>query len=365
MNILFVSDLHYLPQGSGGCQSLIHEIAIELRERGHHPSVLVPLDYRGAFGFRNRVLMKLLNRKTIRDGGLGYPVYRRWFVSRDLDDAVAMIRPDVAIATTRDAVGIAKELLRLSIPTIAYFQDIDFIQLSGNPSELRNVRFMTNSQFTERWYKEKYGIDSTVMTPLIRADRYRTTRAPANVTMINPHPKKGGNLAIEIARRCPEIPFCLVEAWELQDDHKKALLDQIRDLKNVTLMPRTDDMKSVYRHAKILLAPSICEEAWGRVVSEAHINGIPVVASNRGGLPEAVGTGGVVLDPEGAVEKWVEAVKRLWSDADYYREKSEAALSCSVHLEMEKTKQIETLLSVLRDTVTSHRAPPAGQQTAA
>lgn len=364
MKILFVSDLHYLPQGSGGCQSLIHEIALELRERGHEPSVLAPLDYRGALGFRNRVLMKLLNRKTIRDDGLGYPVYRRWAVSSDLDDAIAMIRPDVAIATTKDAVGIAKELLRVSVPTAVYFQDIDFTQLSGDPGALGNVFFMTNSKFTERSYKKEYGIDSTVITPLIRADRYRTARAPSNVTMINPHHKKGGNLAIEIARRCPEIPFCLVEAWELQSDHRKALLEQVNDLKNVTLRPRTDDMTSVYRHAKILLAPSICEEAWGRVVSEAHVSGIPVVASNRGGLPEALGAGGVVLDPVGPVEEWVRVVKRLWSDADYYRQKSEAAFSCSAHLESEKPKQIETLISVLRDTVASHREPSARQYAA-
>lgn len=351
MNILFVSDLHYLPQGSGGCQSLIHEIAIELRERGHRPSVLAPLDHRGALGFRNRVLMKLLNRKTIRDDGLGYPVYRRWVVLNDLDDAIAMIRPDVAIATAKDTVGMARELRRLSVPTIGYFQDIEIANMSGDPSELDNVRFVTNSQFTNRWYKGKFGIESTVVTPLIRADRYRTERVLSNVTMINPHHMKGGKLAVEIARRCPEIPFCLVEAWELQEGHKKALLDQIRDLKNVTLKPRTDDMKSVYRHAKILLAPSMCEEAWGRVVSEAHVSGIPVVASNRGGLPEAVGAGGVVLDPEGAVEEWVQTVRRLWNDADFYREKSEAAISCAGRLELEQEKQIGTLLSVLRDAV--------------
>jgi len=35
------------------------------------------------------------------------------------------------------------------------------------------------------------------------------------------------------------MPFCLVEAWELQGGHKKALLDQICDLKNGTLKPRT------------------------------------------------------------------------------------------------------------------------------
>jgi glycosyltransferase involved in cell wall biosynthesis len=355
MRILFVTDLHYLPQGSGGCQSLIHELAMELLERGHQPAVLAALDYKGALGYRNRILMKLLDRKTIRDDKLGYPVYRRWTVSGALDDSISVIRPDIAIAMPRDSIAIAKELLRLAVPAIVYFQDVDFPQLSGDPSQLVNVQFLTNSQFTARRYKEKYGIDSVVIPPLIRADRYRTVNNQSNVTMINPHPKKGGNIAVEIARRCPEIPFCLVECWALQDDHRRSLHDQIRGLHNVTLRPRTDDMKTVYSHAKILLAPSVCEEAWGRVVSEAHISGIPVVASNRGGLPEAVGPGGIVLDPDDSVELWVEAVRRLWNDVDYYREKSEAALAHSNRSALDTAGQIETLLAVIQSTLKSQR----------
>ena len=37
------------------------------------------------------------------------------------------------------------------------------------------------------------------------------------------------------------------------------------------------DMRSVYAKCRILLAPSVWEEAYGRVVTEAQISGIPVV----------------------------------------------------------------------------------------
>ncbi len=64
-------------------------------------------------------------------------------------------------------------------------------------------------------------------------------------------------------------------------------------------------MKQVYRSAKLILMPSMWEEAWGRVATEAQFSGIPVIASNRGGLPESVGPGGVLLDPDGPLEPWV------------------------------------------------------------
>jgi glycosyltransferase involved in cell wall biosynthesis len=32
------------------------------------------------------------------------------------------------------------------------------------------------------------------------------------------------------------------------------------------------------------------------VIAEAHMNGIPTIATNRGGLPEATGQGGLLLD---------------------------------------------------------------------
>ena len=69
------------------------------------------------------------------------------------------------------------------------------------------------------------------------------------------------------------------------------------------------------------------------------INGIPVIGSNRGGIPETVGNGGIVLPlperltpatkivPEAEeVEPWVDAVIRLWDDREFYEGRSALAL---------------------------------------
>jgi glycosyltransferase involved in cell wall biosynthesis len=93
-------------------------------------------------------------------------------------------------------------------------------------------------------------------------------------------------------------------------------------------------MRKVYGKCKILLAPSLWEEAYGRVATEAQFSGIPVVASNRGGLPEAVGPGGILIAPDGAIGDWVSAIRELWHNDALYRKISAAATAYSHRPEM-------------------------------
>jgi glycosyltransferase involved in cell wall biosynthesis len=98
-------------------------------------------------------------------------------------------------------------------------------------------------------------------------------------------------------------------------------------------------MRAVYRRAKIVLVPSQWKEAWGRIVSEAHLSGIPVVASNIGGLPESTGPGGVLLDPSTPAADWAAEIKRLWTDKEHYQRLSQAALDYSQRVELDLTHQ--------------------------
>jgi glycosyltransferase involved in cell wall biosynthesis len=51
-------------------------------------------------------------------------------------------------------------------------------------------------------------------------------------------------------------------------------------------------MKQVYRRTALLLVPSLWFEAAGRVVAEAQLSGIPVLATDSGGIPEQLNGGG-------------------------------------------------------------------------
>ena len=74
-------------------------------------------------------------------------------------------------------------------------------------------------------------------------------------------------------------------------------------------------MRRVYARTRVLLIPSIWEEGFGRVVVEAQVSGIPSVASNRAGIPEAVGNAGILLSPDEPVRVWADAVRGVWSDS--------------------------------------------------
>lgn len=84
-------------------------------------------------------------------------------------------------------------------------------------------------------------------------------------------------------------------------------------------------MRPIYAQAKIMLVPSVCNEAWGRVVTESQASGIPTLASHRGGLPESVGDGGILLDPDADIDVWQRALNSLWRDDGLYNRYSQAA----------------------------------------
>ena len=70
------------------------------------------------------------------------------------------------------------------------------------------------------------------------------------------------------------------------------------------------------------------------------------MASARGGLPEAVGPGGILMDPGADADAWAQAVRKLWSDPAFYAEKSQAARAHANRPEMNPAYQIDRLLEI-------------------
>jgi glycosyltransferase involved in cell wall biosynthesis len=74
------------------------------------------------------------------------------------------------------------------------------------------------------------------------------------------------------------------------------------------------DRQRVYAGARLLVVPSY-EEGFGMPALEAMSLGIPVIASDRGALPELLGDAGVFIDPDDA-ESLAAALDRVLTDAD-------------------------------------------------
>ncbi len=232
----------------------------------------------------------------------------------------------------------ADEAHSRGIPCVAYLAN-------GNFQGVRWCRdvdlILTDSQATASRYRTTQGIAPRAIGAFIDARRVVAPHHERRrVLVVNPSPQKGGAVVVMLAllmeQRRPDIVFEVVESrgtWQQLLEQMTAQLGAPRNsLDNVVVTPTTRDMRPVYGRARLLLAPSLWWESFGRVAAEAMLNAIPAIVSNRGGLPEVVGEGGVHLDfpevcyqaPYGRVpgRQWMEAlvqhIERFFDDDAYH-----------------------------------------------
>ena len=358
MKVLFITAHPFLPQMLGGAQQSGNAIITGLRARGHKAAVLCALMPNGVLGFVDRVRLKLFRSKAVRDDVCGYPVYRAWFPWEATREVVQKFKPDVIIVLAREPVRMALSVQDMGIPIVMKLQDVEFSQHGGDFTELGDIPCIANSTFTAQTYHDAYGVNPIVIHPIICPDRYKTNTTREEVVFINPHPKKGLDIALQVAQACPDIPFCFVESWPLSAPELASLRERIAPLANVRLQRSVQDMKSVYSKAKIVLAPSVWREAFGRVASEAQCSGIPVVASNQGGLPEAVGPGGILLDPAGDISAWTGAIRKLWDDPIYYQSMCDAAFAHAARPEIDPVEHLVQLEKILNALIAKNGKGP-------
>jgi glycosyltransferase involved in cell wall biosynthesis len=155
------------------------------------------------------------------------------------------------------------------------------------------------------------------------------------------HPHKSLELAI-MAMRNTNSRISLIIAGDIEERflfYKSRLTSlaekmKISDRVKIVLSPSDAQVVRLMQRCSVFLFPSIID-TFGLVALEAMACGKPVVACNRGGVPETVGNGGFLLEPD--VAKWQEAVSRLFSDSDFRKQMSSQALERSKSFSWENT----------------------------
>jgi glycosyltransferase involved in cell wall biosynthesis len=329
MRILMVTGQSYRPQRVGGSESSTHELAISLLRAGHQVAVLSDLESWGPLFEANRRSSRASGHGFPADTGVGYPVFRGLLetsgFAAGLKEARAAFRPDVVACQSGQPLRWARECAGAGLPVLVYLRDVEFERLGEDPGRVPRASYVANSAFTARRFEQAFGIRSTVIPPLVLRGFYAVERPGSSVLFVNPHPIKGVATALALARMRPQVPFIFQRAWHLSADHLNALRHYTASLPNVELRNPCLDMREAYRSAKILIAPSQWNEAWGRVVTEAQTSGIPAIVSGRGGLPEAVGQGGIVVPLDASDEQWAGALDRLWNNAGEWGRLSQLA----------------------------------------
>jgi hypothetical protein len=258
------------------------------------------------------------------------------------DQFLATNRPEIILTYGGGPIGdamidLAKRrgaVVVFGLHNFAYFDVHDFRQVDY---------VVVPSQFSKDFYRERLGLVCNVLPNVIDFARVKVQeREPKYLTFVNPQPNKGlfvfARIAEQLARRRPDIPILVVQSRGRANALEQTGVD-LSGAKNLFGMTNTTDPRKFYAVSKAVIMPSLWNESFGLVAAEAMINGIPVLASNRGALPEIVGDGGLLFDiparytPETTdvpsaeeVEPWVEAIIRLWDDKAFYREQSRKAL---------------------------------------
>ncbi len=270
-----------------------------------------------------------------------------------VDETLERVTPDVVLTYGGNAVGdgIIDAAKRRGIPVVFWLRNCEY----KTADIFRNVDgVIVPSQFARLHYKAALGVDAIGIPPPIARARVQVDVVDGRfVTFVNPARAKGvtvvARIIAELERRRAGIPLLVVESRSKVDELRKLGVDY--GDAQIGVMENTDDPREFYGVSRMMLVPSLWQETYGRVAFEAAINGIPVLASARGGLPEAHGNGaaGPLLDiparytehtpavPTAAeVRPWVDAIVRLWNDGAHHDAVSKRARAHTEALSEEK-----------------------------
>lgn len=243
-----------------------------------------------------------------------------------------------------------------------------FLLINGNYQDASGFAdvdlILTPTRLLADTYREKLGLRCTAVGEFVDYAQIIANRmAPQMITFVNPSPEKGGTMLIGIARqaleRLPLLSFLVVESRATARMLAEKCGVDWSTLPNVTFIPQQQDMRPVYEQTRILLYPSYWYEAAGRVIFEAQANGIPVLASSHGAIPESLAGGGFMFDiparcrmnydefptPE-EVTPWLDCLERLTKDADYLKDAELRAFDASrKHDVIQNAENLDRLLS--------------------
>ena len=162
--------------------------------------------------------------------------------------------------------------------------------------------------------------------------------------MINPCAVKGISIFLEVAARLPAT----TSAWCRDGAPPAGDRRALERLPNIQFLPNAPDIDDLLARTRVLLMPSLWYEGFGLIVMEAMLRGIPVVASDSGGLVEAKrGTGYVIpvaiieryqpvfdehamprpVVPPNDAAPWVAAIRELLEHCQAWRRESAASFA--------------------------------------
>jgi surfactin synthase thioesterase subunit/glycosyltransferase involved in cell wall biosynthesis len=389
VRLLLGSNALYYPAHGGGERS--NRMVMEaLARRGHFCFVVTRIDRFGWEGQQN-LLARLQERGITAQTESGavrfnlngvevlaatvassfrafFEEHKRWF------------RPDVIITSTDDPAQLLLEAALHDSHAPTVFLTRATVALPFGPDAAFPSREKTEalrqadgvvgvSNYVAQYIRQYSGIEA-IHVPIAPAEPgpYPHVGRFENefITLTNPCAVKGIGIFVECARALPHLRFAGVPTWGTTPEDKALM----RAVPNISILEKVDKINDLLSRTRILMAPSVWAEARSRIVVEAMLAGVPVLASNIGGLPEAKMGVPYILPvapiqgygqrlneqfvpiadvPPQDIRPWVDALERLTGNREHWDEIAAQSRQAALHYaETATVEQFETYISGLR-----------------
>lgn len=347
MRILFAGKQHYDP---GGIPASTHQLALALGRRGHEVAVVAHTAFDGPPHSPRR---RTLRREAMR----GYTAYSVDLLTPGaaLGMACRAFGPDVIVVNAggswwHDWTEPLCAAAPRNLPLVVYVRDRGAIELLVEGAVHPDV-VVANAE-AHAAELGRHGIEVVVVPSVVEPDAYRVEPTGESVVFINPVRSKGVDTAFALAAARPAVPFEFRESWILRPDLRREVEERAAAHANVRFLPHTDDQAEPYRRARVLLVPYE-DGNRPRVVHEAQVSGIPILARDDPALREAVGPGGALVAPDAGVDAWATALDRLWDDG-MWPAWSAAASEHAARLDIDPAHVAGTFAATLEDARRVH-----------
>lgn len=311
----------------------------------------------------------MLSRVSVHEAG------SQASLRREFARLIEVLRPDSVLVSTEDP---SQSLLRIALDCapgrVVYLahtpQMMPFGPASLYPGEARTdwVRqtagVIVVGRFMREYVQEHSGIEAFVFHPP-HYDAPAATplgRRDGHALLLNACGVKGVAILEQVAQQLPSVSFAAIAGYGTTRE------DRVRlgRLANVRMLPNPQSLRETLASTSVLLMPTLWLEGFGMAVVDAMLAGVPVLASDYGGLREASLEAATLL-PVAPIERflaehddrnlpkavipvqdigpWVRALNDFLCDDDRYQQASIRSLTAAT--EFNRRLSIEPLVAYL------------------